>query len=75
MSRADYLKSNFHDAYAEATKDDDYRGNGKNFSFKMLQALRDMAERDVYPDGHFSDEECNVWAMFHSAYEGNIKKD
>lgn len=35
------------------------------YTFEQLQALRDMAEQEVYPDGRFSDEECNVWAMFH----------
>lgn len=34
------------------------------YTFEMLQALRDMAERGVYPDGRFSDQDCNVWSMF-----------
>lgn len=41
------------------------RNKGKEgYSFEMLQALRDMARENVYPDGRFSDEECNVWSMF-----------
>jgi len=36
------------------------------YSFRMLQALRDMASADVYPDGRFGDEECNIWSMFHA---------
>ena len=59
----------------EKDHDDSYKANylearnasgEKNFSFKMLQALRDMAKENVYPDGRFSDEECNVWEMFKS---------
>ena len=41
------------------------------YTFKEIQALRNMAEREVYPDGRFSDEECNIWSMFHSFF---IKK-
>lgn len=35
------------------------------YTFQMLQALRDMAREDVWPDGHFSDNDCNIWGMFH----------
>lgn len=34
------------------------------YTFGMIQKLRDMAKKGVYPDGEFSDEECNIWAMF-----------
>lgn len=37
----------------------------EGYSFEQLAALRDMAERDIYPDGRFSDQDCNVWSMFH----------
>lgn len=40
------------------------RING-GYTFEQLQILRDMAKHEVYPDGQFSDEECNVWSMFH----------
>lgn len=36
------------------------------YSARDIAGLRDMAERDVYPDGRFSDEECNIWSMFHN---------
>ena len=39
------------------------KGND-GYTFRQLQLLRDMAKHDVYPDWRFSDEECNVWAMF-----------
>ena len=38
------------------------KGN-EGYSFAMIAKLRDMAEKDVYPDGRFSDEECNLWSM------------
>ena len=58
------------DTYLEARQEsqnpaDRYRGNDATYSFRMIAALRDMAENDVWPDGHFSDEECNIWSMFH----------
>lgn len=40
-------------------------GEWGTYTFEQLQILRDMAKADVYPDGRFSDEECNVWEMFH----------
>lgn len=55
MLNYDYLK----EIYLDAPK-----VNG-GYTFQQLQALRDMAEHDVYPDGRFGDEECNVWSMFH----------
>jgi len=55
--RWDYLKDN----YLEAAKEN----RNERYSFRQLQCLRDMAEKDVYPDGRFGDEECNVWSMFH----------
>ena len=54
----DYLKDN----YIEAR---DKHGSMDNYSFEQIKALRDMAENDVYPDIRFSDEECNIWSMFH----------
>ena len=60
MANATELKNNFIDAVAASN------ANEKQYSFKMLQALRDMAKADVYPDGRFSDEDCNVWEMFRS---------
>ena len=40
--------------------------HGDLYSFEQLQALRNMAEKDIYPDGRFSDQECNIWSMFHN---------
>lgn len=58
MSNKEYLKNRFLEAVKE-------NGNDRNtYTFKMLQALRDMAKEDVYPDGRFSDQDCNVWSMF-----------
>ena len=38
------------------------------YTTEMLAALRDMAKNNVYPDGNFGDDECNVWSMFHSYF-------
>lgn len=66
MSRSAVEKA-MKEAYLDAeetAKTETGRGNDKRYSFRMLQALRDMAEADVYPDNRFSDEECNIWEMF-----------
>lgn len=36
------------------------------YTAEMILMLRDMAERDIYPDGRFSDEECTLWSAFHN---------
>ena len=69
MSRATELKMAYHDAY-RAMCNEPKGINEPKYSFAMLQALRDMAKADVYPDGTFGDEECNVWSMFHMLREG-----
>ena len=61
------LKERYLDAREEAMK-----AGHQNYTFKMLQALRNMAEKDVYPDWRFGDEESGVWGMFHTF---SIKKE
>lgn len=34
------------------------------YNVAKLRALCDMAKYDIYPDGRFSDVDCNVWSMF-----------
>lgn len=34
------------------------------YSAEMLFKLAEMARYDVYPNGKFSDEECNLWSLF-----------
>lgn len=34
------------------------------FTFEMVLALKEMADHNVYPDGRFSDDHCNIWSMF-----------
>ena len=56
-----HLKAKF----LEAVKKSTACGNSRDvYSFEMLQALRDMAEKDVWPDWRFSDQDCNVWSMY-----------
>ena len=66
MSRETELKEKFTDAVKRSL----LKGNSNDvYTFKMLQALRDMAENNVYPDWHFSDTDCNVWEMFHNFHK------
>ena len=64
--------SNYKKMYAEARENayaagriDRLSQNVGVYTTEMIAALRDMAEHDVYPDGTFGDDECNVWEMFH----------
>ena len=61
MANAKALK----DAYLEAKETNP---DNTTYNFRQLQALRDMAKANVYPDGRFGDEECNIWSMFNMAY-------
>lgn len=71
MQNAKYLRTNYIDARNKAfdngTLDRIHQNTGV-YTTEMLSALRDMAKADVYPDGNFGDDECNVWLMFHLAY-------
>ena len=61
MTNARALKDAFHEAREKSSKD----GNSNTvYTFEMLAALRNMAEKNVYPDGTFGDTDCNVWSMF-----------
>ena len=67
MVNAKHLKEKYHEARQEAYssgKLDPIRQNVGAYTPKMIAALRDMAKADVYPDGSFGDEECDVWSMF-----------
>ena len=62
-----YLKNAFIDARERAFEEgkiDRIRQNDGVYTPQMLIALKDMAMNNVYPDGNFSDIDCNVWEMF-----------
>lgn len=40
-----------------------FRNHGK-IEIGRVFALADMALRGEYPDGSFSDDECNIWSEF-----------
>lgn len=68
---ADYKNDWFKERYFEAREYayisgqlDRIKHNTGVYTFEMLQALRLMAENDIYPDWRFGDNECNVWEMF-----------
>ena len=61
-------KEKFHDAFHEAIDKGIVKTGtdlGCTYTFAMLQALKDMAENNVWPDGRFGDDDCNVWSLFH----------
>lgn len=69
MTRLEFgLREYYQGEWADACEDAAKKKLNPNegWSFKQLQVLRDMARDDVYPDGHFGDEDCNVWSMFRS---------
>ena len=68
----DFLKDNYLDVRKEAFEKgilDKTNQNTGVYTFQMILCLRNMAEKDVYPDGRFGDEECNLWELFHN-YKG-----
>lgn len=65
MTREEYFKTNYIEARDEAIKNNEIKNVG-SYTFTMLQKLRDMAKENIYPDGRFGDEECNVWSLFRS---------
>ena len=73
--KMDYLK----DKYIETREKelDEWRKRGdwnhNRYTAIDIANLRDMAEMDVYPDGRFGDEECNIWSMFH-CFSMKVKK-
>ena len=61
MTNAKELKARFHEEFHKSTES----GNDNTvYTYGMIQALRDMAENDVWPDGQFGDTDCNIWSMF-----------
>ena len=65
MANKEYLKNKYLEVREEAYKNGKLDNVGV-YTTAMIAALRNMAENDVYPDGNFGDDECNVWSMFHS---------
>ena len=56
-----YLKERFHEEFQKSI---DSGNDNTVYTFGMIQALRDMAENDVWPDGSFGDTDCSIWSMF-----------
>ena len=61
-----YTEEMLKDEYLKKSKEAKEAGvnHDNGYTFGQLQALRDMAKKDVYPDWRFSDEEYNVWSLF-----------
>lgn len=63
-----HYKERFHDAFHEALDKGIVKTGtdlGCTYTYAMLNALKDMAENNVWPDGRFGDDDCNVWSLFH----------
>ena len=61
------MKDKFHQARKEAVESgmiDPIKQNNGVYTAQMIRALKDMADTGTYPDGTFSDIDCNVWSMF-----------
>lgn len=67
MMKNDYLKKE----YLEMAREDCRAGNENTLmSYRMILKLREMAENDVWPDGRFSDDECNLCGIFRKMKKG-----
>lgn len=62
----EYLKNK----YREACKDVE---DGL-FTTSMISILTEMARHDIWPDGTFSDADCNAWGIIHIAVDCGIKE-
>ena len=45
------------------------------FTIAQIRAIGEMALNDVYPDWHFSDDECNLWEIFRSVITRTESKE
>lgn len=59
-----YQKKCLKEKFLEEAKRAREDGRAQKYTIEMLEALKDMAKNDVYPDGNFSDMDCNVWSLF-----------
>lgn len=41
--------------------------HAQTFSIAQVRAIYEMAKHNVYPDGRFGDEECNLWSLMREA--------
>lgn len=53
------VKNEFHKARKEMNGD-----IGGFYTFDMIKILQFMAERNIIPDGNFSDTDCMIWEAF-----------
>lgn len=63
----DQFKDDFIEARRNAMESgrlDERKQNDGVYTPQMISALRAMAQHDVWPDGNFSDIDCEIWGMF-----------
>lgn len=48
----------------EALREDTKKGlEHGTYSINSIRKLKDMADRNIYPDGRFGDLDCNLWSL------------
>lgn len=60
MTKEQFFAQKFHEARQKSM------ANGNNnvvYTFEMISILNEMARKDVYPNGSFGDDDCNIWSM------------
>lgn len=66
MTEKERLSQMYKARFLEASREARDAGHPNGvYTPKMLRALCDMAQNDIWPDWRFGDTDCNVWSMFH----------
>ena len=71
------MKERLHEAFHKAREAGVVKTGtdfGSTYTMSMLRALRDMAEHDIWPDGRFGDDDCNVWSLFHRYDKAGVEE-
>ena len=71
------MKERFHEAFHNAREAGVVKTGtdfGSTYTMSMLRALKDMAEHEVWPDGRFGDDDCNVWSLFHRYDKAGVEE-
>lgn len=63
-----YLKDEYLELRHNSPKPNSNRLIPTAYTVEMIYKLREMAEKDIYPDIRFSDEEYEIWSIFHLLY-------
>lgn len=45
------------------------------FTFSTIRLIADMVKEGLYPNGNFSDAECNLWSVFTEVNRAPVHKN